>query len=121
VSAPDERTDHWLRRNLAGHRPPELDPALGARVLRRLAEAEREQDARRRAGARAVLATYWLAAALATLWLVARLPWPAWAAPVAQGLAVAAVPAGFAAALWPGHVREWLLLCVRPLLPPGER
>lgn len=121
MSASDERTGDWLRRNLAGHAAPGPDPALGARVLRRLAEREREREARRSAGARAVLAAYWLAWSLGTLWLVARLPWPAWAGPVALGVAVAAVPAGFAVALWPGQAREWLLVCVRPLLPPGER
>ena len=97
---------------------PRSPPGSSTRVLRRLAERERERHARRRGWVRAVLVAYWLAAALGTLWLLARLPWPAWTGPVAWALAVAAVPAAFAVSLWPDHVRGWLRLCVRPLLPP---
>jgi hypothetical protein len=90
-------------------------------VLRRLAERERERDARRRGWVRAVLVAYWLAAALGTLWLLSRLPWPTWAGPVAWALAVAAVPALFAASLWPERARAWLRALLRPLAPPLVR
>ena len=118
MSELDERTNDWLRRSLAGHRRPALAPGSSTRVLRRIAERERERDARRRGWVRAVLVAYWLGVASGTLWLLARLPWPAWTGPVAWALAIGAVPAAFAVSLWPDHVRGWLRLCVRPLLPP---
>lgn len=117
----DERTDDVLRTALARYPRPSPAAELSSLVLQRLAERERLRDRRRWAGTRLLLGAYWLAAAFASAWILGRLPWPEWGAAVAWGFAMAAVPAGYAIALWPDRTRAWLVLGSRPLLPPVER
>lgn len=121
---PDERTDATLRELLARRPRPSLPADLAVGVLRRLAEAERSAQprdvARARGGARVVMAVYWLCAAVACASVLARLPLPSWAVPALWGLAVLAVPVGFAVTLWPESARAWLSAGLRPLAPPLE-
>jgi hypothetical protein len=100
MSAPDERTDAWLRKTLQAAPRPQSDPALAARVLRRVAEREREDERRRHVGARLVLWAYWLAAFAASTWMLRQYPLPEWLTAVLWGTALAMVPASYAFALW---------------------
>jgi hypothetical protein len=100
MSTPDERTDAWLRRTLRAAPPPQPDPSLAGLVLRHVAEREREDERRRRVGARLVLWAYWLAAFAASAWILRQYPLPEWLAAVLWGVALAMVPAGYALALW---------------------
>jgi hypothetical protein len=63
-----------------------------------------------------VLATYWLGAGAATLSILWSVPWPSWAAAVAWGVALAAVPVGYAAFLWPRALARSAASIVLPLL-----
>jgi len=118
---PDLRTETFLREELARHSRPSFAPDLSARILRRLAEREREQAARPRVGARLLLGGYWLAAGAASAAILARNPLPEWGAAALFGLAIAAAPLGYAAALWPAHALAWLGAGLRPLAPLVER
>ena len=100
MSAPDERTDAWLRETLRAAPRPKPDPALADRVLRRVAEREREGERRRHVGARLVLWAYWLAAFAASAWILRQYPLPEWLTAVLWGAAFAMVPVGYAVALW---------------------
>jgi hypothetical protein len=100
MSAPDERTDAWLRETLRAVPRPKLDPVLADRVLKRAAEREREDERRRHVGARLVLWAYWLAAFAASAWILRQYPLPEWLTAVLWGIALAMVPAGYAFALW---------------------
>jgi len=98
---PEDPMDALLRSVLARHSRPRLAQGLPATVLRRVAERERERRERERlAGARVLLAAYWAASAAASAWILARVPWAPWATELAWGLAMAAVPASFALALF---------------------
>jgi hypothetical protein len=100
MSAPDERTDAWLRKALGAAPRPQSGPALAARVLRRVAEQEREAERQRRVGARLVLWAYWLAALAASTWILRQGPLPEWMSGVLWVAALLLVPAGYAFALW---------------------
>jgi hypothetical protein len=111
----EEPAERLIRRALGQWPPPTPGPTLTDDVLRRVAE-ERQPEDGRRAAARRWLAASWLVAAGASLEVLAHLPWTEGTRAVAWGLALALVPLGYSAALWPGRALGLLVLCGRPLL-----
>ncbi len=109
----DDETEAVLRRALAGRSRPELAPDFSSAVLRRVAVRAASHDGRVE---RSLLGAYWVVASLASLVLLSRLRWPASVLSALGPLALALVPAGYAAFLWPGRLNAWVALFFRPFL-----
>lgn len=120
----DDRTEEGLRRALGDCPRPPRSAAFATSVLQRIAAGQAASEQRRRRRERMLLGIYWLVAGVASASLLGRLIRPSWV-PLALGaLALASVPLGYAAFLWPGRIGGWLVLCARPLLAepaPGRR
>jgi len=118
----DDPTEEVLRRSLAGFPRPRPSPGFVAAVQRRIAERPPAESRPRLRAGRVLLGVYWLAAGLACVHLLRTLDWPSWTPSVLWALALAVVPLGYVAFLWPDRLGGWLLLYVRPLLaePTGR-
>lgn len=120
MSSLEERNDARIRELLSRFPPPLLTAGFSSEALRRVRGRATEQERQRRAGARLLLGSYWLAAAAASVWILGRLPWPGWLTVIAWGVAVAAAPLAYAVALFPERARAWMAVGLRPLLPPVD-
>jgi hypothetical protein len=121
VNASDEAIDAALQRALRRRPVPAPDAELVQTILGRVSERESSRRRPRQRAARVVLGVYWLAAAVATTCVVARSSFPAWASSGAWALAVALVPVGYGAALWPRQARECFTVAMRLLAPLASR
>jgi hypothetical protein len=116
----EDPTEQLIRRALGRRPPPRLGATLAHDVLQRVAERHPPAPARERAPARRWLVVPWLAVAAASLAVLMNMGWSSGARAVAWGLALAVVPLGYLAALWPDWTLGILALCGSPLLAePG--